>query len=153
MLPEIQTLLEQAERRYLQPQEMEGFRLYAVSLAKRLETYEWLRENEETIFQPIADQLVAAWPAEAQATIERALKHWLLVLRYCAAAMLANDTEFLDKRLLGWLKGLVDTHQMQALENTLYQLLKNQLQEQLSEQNFSLLQPFLEQANTRLLGT
>jgi hypothetical protein len=150
MHPEIKTLLYEAEDRYLKPEEIGTFKHYASSLAQRLETYELLGDQEVAIFQPVADQLLEAFPQEKQETLERALKHWLSVLRYCAMAMLLNNQEFLQRRLLEWLTNLVQAHQTQAIEMTLYQLLQVRLKELLAEQQLALLQPFLEQAETAL---
>lgn len=153
MHPEIETLLYKAQEHYLNPLEIELFKHHATSLSERLETYELLREQEVAIFQPVADQLVKAFPQEKQETLERSLKHWLSVLRYCAMAMLLNNQEFLQRRLLEWLTDLVQAHQTQAVEMTLYQLLHGSLKELLSEQQLALVQPFLEQAEATLLCT
>ena len=151
MQPEIKTLLYEAEDHYLKPEEIESFKYHASSFAQRLETYELLRDAELAIFQPVADQLLEAFPQKQQ-EIELALKHWLSILRYCAMAMLMNNPEFLQRRLLEWLVDLVQVHQMQAIEINLYQLLQAQLQEQLSDQNLALVQPFLAQAEATLLS-
>jgi hypothetical protein len=151
MHPEIKTLLYEAEDHYLKPEEIESFKYHASSFAQRLETYELLRDAELAIFQPVADQLLEAFPQKQQ-EIELALKHWLSILRYCAMAMLMNNPEFLQRRLLEWLVDLVQVHQMQAIEINLYQLLQAQLQEQLSDQNLALVQPFLAQTEDTLLG-
>lgn len=148
---EIKTLLYEAEDHYLKPEEIKTFKHCASSLQERLETYELLRNQEAVIFQPIADQLLESFPQEKQETLERALKHWLSVLRYCAMSMLLNNQEFLQRRLLEWLTDLVRVHQTQAIEMALYQLLQIQLKELLAKQQLALLQPFLEQAETTLL--
>lgn len=151
MHPKIEALLDQAESRYLKPEELDTFKHYAISLAQSLKTYELLREQEVAIFQPIADQLIKTFPDINQEILERSLKNWLLILRHCAMAMLLNDQEFLQQNLLEWLKGLVQTHQMLAVETKLYQLLQARLKAVLSPQALMLLQPFLTQAQTTLL--
>lgn len=152
MHPEISRLLEQAEQRYLKANEIELFQRYVASLAKRLETYELIRDKEESIFQPIADQLEAAFGNQPQETVERALKHWLLILRYCSSAMLSSDLDFLQLRLNDWVKGLVETHETQKIENKIYELLESSLKESLSEKQFALMQPFLTKARQIVLG-
>ncbi len=151
MHPKIEALMEEAENRYLKPEEMEAFKQYAISIAQSLKVYESLRDKEVDIFQPVADRLVKAFPQTEQGILERVLKHWLLVLRYCGMAMLLNDREYLQRRLLDWLKGLVQTHQTAEIEAALYQLLQARLKELLSPQALALLQPFLEQARATLL--
>ena len=151
MHPEISRLLEQAEQRYLKANELELFQRYVTSLARRLETYEILRDQEESIFQPIADELQAAFGNEPQETVERALKHWLLILRYCASAMLSSDLEFLQLRLNDWVKGLVEASETQKIENKLCELLQSGLKEKLSEKQMALMQPFLAKARQIIL--
>lgn len=153
MHPEIETLLYKAEEQYLKPLEIKLFKHHATSLSQRLETYEMLRDQEIAIFQPVADRLLKSFPQEKQETLEIALKHWLSVLRYCAMAMLLNNQEFLQRRLLEWLTDIVQAHQTQAIEMSLYQLLHASLKELLSEQQLALVQPFLEQAEATLLCT
>lgn len=152
MHSEMKDLLYEAEEHYLKPEEMEAFRHSASSLAHRVAAYELLREQEIAIFQPIANQLVKDFPQEKE-KIERALKHWLSISRYCAMAMLLNNPEFLQRRLLEWLTDLIQTHQIQAIELSVYESLQVHLKKHLSHQQLTLLQPFLAQAKDTLLGT
>lgn len=151
MHPKIENLIEEAETRYLKAEEIEAFKQYAISIAQSLKTYEFLRDQEVKIFQPIADQLVAAFPQIPQETLERSLKHWVLVLRYSAMAMLINDPQYLETNLLDWLKGIVQTHQSTEIETKLYDLLQNQLKTLMAPPALALLQPFLSKAKTILI--
>ncbi len=151
MNPDIETFLYAAEDHFLQPQELEGFQETVATLAQRLEVYEALRDQEIDIFQPIANQLEESFPNESQHLLERALTRWLSVLRYSAMAMLMNNPEYLQRRLLEWLTDIVQVHSMEDVENKLSQLLKARLAEMLSEEQIALIQPFLEQAESTLL--
>jgi hypothetical protein len=153
MHPDIEALLYKAEEQYLQPPEIKVFKHHVASLAERLETYEYLRDQEIAIFQPVADQLLAAYPQEDPKVLEQALKHWLSVMRYSSMAMLLSNPEFLQRRLLEWLTDLVQAHQMESLETKLCQLLQARLNEVLSEQQLALVEPFLAQAQITLLGS
>lgn len=148
----IQSLLYDADERYLKSGEIDTFKSYTTSLSQRLETYELLRDKEIAIFQPIANQLLASFPDQQQ-DLERSLKNWLAVLRYCAIAMLQNNSEFLERRLLEWLTDIVRVHQTQAIDTALYQGLQKQIPQILSNKQYSLLQPFLAQAAASLLIT
>lgn len=152
MHSDIQMLLYQAEEHYLKGQEIKVFRIYADSLARRLETYECLRDQDLKIFQPIAEEIVKIYADENPQLLEQALKHWLAIMRYCAMAMLLNNPEYLERRILEWLTEIVQAHQMQSVEQTIYDLLFSRLQQLLSQEQLTLLQPFLEQAQTSLLG-
>jgi Phycobilisome protein len=153
MHPEIEALLDQAENRFLKAEELMAFKRQVATLAQRLKIYEFLREKETSIFQPVANKLQEAFPDEKQETLERSLKHWLLVLRYCSMAMLLNDRAFLEQRLLDWLSGIVEAHQTQKIEATICSLLQTRLKELLSEQARAIVQPFLDQAQSILIET
>ena len=152
MQSDIQSLLYEAEEHYLQPTEIKDFRNSVASLAQRLEIYEFLRDQEIGIFQPIAEELVRTYPEENPRLLEKALKHWLTVMRYCAMAMLLNNPEYLEHQILDWLTEMVRAHQMQSLENTIYDLLLSRLEKLLSQKQLLLIHPFLEQAQTSLVG-
>ena len=147
MYPEIEILLNQAEDHLLNTEQIKTFKLNITSLTQRLETYEVLRDKEA------ADQLLVINSKESSTMLEQALKHWILVLRHCAMAMLLNDPNFLQQRILGWLKGLSQTHQTQTIEATLCESIQTHLKQVLSAQQIALLQPFLEQAQANLLDS
>lgn len=148
MYSEIQNLMYQAEAQYLQSEETANFKKYALSLKPRLAVYETLRDREVAIFQEIVDQISTDFPQEK--LLERALKDWILIIRYCAMAMLLNDPSFLQHRLLEWLTDLVQVHQRQIIDQKIYELLQVKLQ-QLLEGEFALIAPFLEQSKNTLL--
>ncbi|OKH21057.1 phycobilisome protein [Hydrococcus rivularis NIES-593] len=152
MHTDFEALFQQAEDRYLQRMEINAFNLQVSSLAKRLETYKSLRDQEVVVFQPVADKLLETFPNENSKTLERALKHWLSVMRYCAMAMLLNNPEYLERRLLEWLTDIIKAHQMEAIEKHLYESLIFSLRQELPAEQFVLIQPFLAQAYKTLVG-
>lgn len=151
MRPDLNELLVQAENRYLQTEELVGFKTYAETLAQRLKIYEFLRDREVTIFQPIADQLINVLPNEKQERLEQALQQWILILRHIAMAMLLEDSSYLQYRLLDWLSGLVKARDTQAIDSKIYQLLNTRLSELLSPKALAFLKPLLEQVETHIL--
>jgi hypothetical protein len=153
MHPDLRNLLYDAEIAYLQTSDLKRFRTVVASLQERLAIYECLRDREIEIFQAIADELVQAFPGENPKLLERALKHGLSVMRYCAMAMLINNPEYLQHRLLEWLTDVVKAYQMEAIENHFYELLQASLTQSLSQKQFAVLKPFLEQAKTTLTST
>ncbi|MCU0546253.1 MAG: phycobilisome protein [Oscillatoriaceae cyanobacterium Prado104] len=153
MHPEIEELLDRAENRFLKTEELTAFKRHAANLAQRLKIYEFLREKETNIFQPVANKLQETFPNEQQENLERSLKHWLLILRYCGMAMLLNDRNFLEQRLQEWLSGIVNAHETQKIEAAVCHLLQTRIKEILSDQARAILQPFLDDAQSMLVGT
>lgn len=152
MHPDLESLFYKAEENYLQAVEMKLFKHHINSLAQRLQTYEVLRDQEIDIFQPVADRLVEAFAQESTPLLEQALKQWIAILRYAAMAMLLNNPEFLQRRLLEWLTDLVEVQQRQSIEAKLAQLLQDRLREVLTEEQRNLIAPFIDQAQHTLLG-
>ncbi len=153
MHPELLSLLEKAEQRYLEPKEVELYRRHAASLNKRLQTYEVLREQESTIFQQVADLLVTEFPNEQQENLERSLRYWLLIVRYSATAMLLNDQSYLEHRLQDWLKILLETYETKTIDLKLYDLLMNVVKKELPKEHLRLFDPVLQKAKEMLIET
>lgn len=151
MQAELNELLVKAENRYLQTEELLGFKSYSETLAQRLKIYEFLRDREVVIFQPIADQISVIFSQEKQERLEQVLQQWILILRHSAMAMLLNDSEYLQRRVIDWLSGIVQAHNTQAIDAQIYQLLNNRLNELLSAKAMIFIQPFLEQVKSYLL--
>jgi hypothetical protein len=151
MHPNIDTLFDEAEKRYLKPEELEVLSHYVDSLPERLETYRRLRDTEVEVMQHVADQLQAALPNERQADLERSLKNALLMLRYCAMAMLLNDDSLVQERLLGWLETSVQVYKTYTIDSTLYRMLNQRLSQTLTPSQLNLLKPPLALAQSSLL--
>lgn len=151
MQTDFEDFFHRSEHHYLEKSEILLFRQHIGILRQRLATYEALRNKEIEIFQAVADQLEQVCPAESSKQLEKTLKHWILVMRYCAFAMLLNNPEFLQHRLLEWLTDIVKTHQIQTLEQTLYEILSDQLTQKLPPRQNELIKPFIQQAQQTLL--
>jgi len=143
MHPQIEALFDQAENRYLQPEELNLLDKYVSSLPDRLETYRRLRDQEVAIMQQAVDQVQAEMPQVPTVDLERSVKNALLVVRYCAMSMLLDDETFTKERLLAWLSRNVQVYNTQAVDRALYQHLEKSLIQALGPKSMSFLQPFL----------
>lgn len=151
MHPHIESLFDEAENRYLKPEELNLINQYVGSLPARMDAYRALRDRELEVMQAVADQLQAELPQEKIETLERSIKNALLVLRYCAMGMLLDDEGFVQKRLLNWLSETLKVYNTQAIDAVLYRLLDQQLAQALSPQQVQLLSPQLKKAEAVLL--
>ncbi len=152
MHPELESILDEAENRYLKPDELGVLSQYVESLPERLATYRQLRDQEVNVMQPIADQLQSQFPTQKQAILERSLKNVLLVLRHCSMAMLLNDTTFVEQRLLDWLKQTMTVYNTKDVDTVLYSLLSQQLSQVLKPEQMALIQPSLTLVQESLLS-
>jgi len=151
MHPQLEALLDQAEDRYLKPEELGVLNQYIDSLPARLDTYRVLRERELEMLQAIANQLQTSLPGESQETLERSLKHGVLLLRYCSIGMLLNDESFVEERLISWLSGMIQVFDTRDIDTTVYRLLNQQLAQSLNPAQMNFLAPVLKMAETALL--
>jgi hypothetical protein len=67
-------------------------------------------------------------------------------------AMLLNNPEFLNQRILEWMPDMVQAYQLQDIEKALYRFLQVQLKSSLSEEQLKLLKPYLEDAYATLIS-
>ncbi|MDG2617959.1 hypothetical protein P7L53_17090 [Thermoleptolyngbya sichuanensis XZ-Cy5] len=149
MHPQIDALFDEAENRYLKPEELAVLSQYVESLPARLDAYCSLRDREITIMQQAADRLVAELPGESTETLERSVKNALLVLRHCATAMLMNDEAFLKDRLQPMAQ-MIQAYDSQRIDSALFRLLSQSLSQHLAPQQVKFLLPMLAIAQSDL---
>jgi len=152
MHPQIASLCDEAENRYLKPDEIKVIGQYVASLPERLDTYRTLRDHEIEIMQTVVDQLQAELPQENEENLERCIKNALLMLRSCALSLLTNDETIVQRRFLDWVKPLSKTYETKAIDSKLYRLLNQQLAKSLSPKQLSHLSPSLSLAQDSLLS-
>lgn len=148
---EIEELIERAQDRYLEAEELDALEAYVQSLPERIELYKLLRDREVDIMQAVADRTEAELPKVAEEDLERGIKNLLLVVRYCAMGMLLNNEEFIQIRLLKWLEQIVSQFDMRNLNETLYKSLNQVLKEELSDEQLGLIQTTITSAQVNLI--
>jgi len=151
MITEIESQIYSAEAEYLSSQDLGVLKTQILYLEERLKIYEQLRTQEAEIFQYAANQISKNFADESELKVKQALKHWLLILRYCGMAMLFNDSLYLQQQILSWLSAQIEARQTQDLEKHLYSYLHKRLKKVLGNEQFSILQPYLEQSKNALL--
>lgn len=151
MHPQIETIFDEAENRYLKSEELNVINQYVNSLPERLETYRALRDRELEIMQQVADQLEAALPQESIEKLERSLKNALLLLRYSAMGMLLNDEAFVQEQLVSWLTKTLSLHNTRAIDTVLFRLLNQRLMQTLTAKQINLVGPYIAKVQTAIL--
>lgn len=138
-------IFDEAENRYLKPEELQLIGHYVGSITDRINAYRALRDRELDLIQRAADQLQFDLPNAELSVLERAIKNGMLILRHCGMAMLLNDPNFIQTRLLDWLKDSIELYQAQGADAAFFGLMKQQLNLSLTTQQMALLEPFLSQ--------
>jgi hypothetical protein len=150
MHPQIDSIFDDAENRYLKPEELKLVSQYVESLPERLEVYRRLRDQEVEIMQWAADQLQAAMPQEKPEMLERSIKNALLMLRYCAMGMLLNDDSLVKERYVAWIHDMNQVYNTSAIDSALSQYLNQRLNQVLGAKAMSLLRPMIALAQGEL---
>lgn len=151
MHPQLENIFDDAENRYLKPEELRYVTQYVESLPTRLEIYRTLRDQEIEIMQWVADQLQAQLPQEKPEDLERSIKNALLMLRYCGMGMLLNDETFVEKRFVGWVSQSIKVYNSEKIDTHLYRLLNQHLKQVLDANQMSILSPMLTRIQSSLL--
>jgi hypothetical protein len=144
----IDSIFDEAENRYLKPEELQGIGQYVASIAERMSAYRALRDRELELIQQAADQLQLDMPGIETAVLERAVKNGMLTLRHCGMAMLFDDQNFVQTRLLNWLKDSIELHQAHGADAAFFGLMKQQVRLSLNAQQMALLEPFFNLVET-----
>lgn len=152
MHPNLESIFDEAENRYLSADELGLISQYVESLPGRLDSYRNLRDNELEIMQLVANDLQAQLPQSSVDVLERSVKNGLLILRYCAMGMLLNDETLIRDRLLGWLTELSKVYDTTEIDSVLFRLMHQHLGRMLPPQQMTLLAPMLEMVQSELLG-
>ncbi len=152
MHPAIETIFDEAENRYLKPEELGVLNTYVESLPERMETYRLIRDQEIEVMQHVADQLESRFTDKSQAVLERCLRNALLVMRYASMSMLLNDESFLTNRLVKWLEETASVYETRDIDTALYQSLNQRLSEILTQDQVSLIRPHLTSAEKAVVS-
>lgn len=139
----LEGVFDEAENRYLKPEELQVIGQYVASISERMSAYRALRDHEIDLVQRAADELQLELPSIETTALERTIKYGMLILRQCAMGMLLNDAEYVQKRLLSWLKDAISLHQDQKINAVFFRLIQQQLRFSLNAQQVALLEPFL----------
>lgn len=151
MHPQIESIFDNAEARYLKPEELKFVTQYVESLPQRLDAYRTLRDRELEVMQWVVDQLQLQLPQEDQELLERSIKNALLMLRYCSMGMLLDDEALVKSRFISWVTQSNKVYNTQTIDTRLYRLLNQQLEKVLNPRQMGFLNPLLKMAQTALL--
>ena len=151
MIDQLNLLFHAAEEGYLQDSDLQTFETIIDNLEERLNLYEKLRDSEDKLVQRLALNLEEGYPSEPPRRLQLALQHQVLVMRYCAMAMLIDDPDFLKYRLLEWLPEVVAAHDLQEILNSLDRFQQKRLKKFLSSAERELIDPYLQLAKDMIL--
>ncbi len=146
MNPKLASLFDEPEKAYLQPHELNALSQLVSSLPDRINLYRRLRNEELTLMQAVADALQQKFAQESEDKLKRSLQNGMLMVRYAAMAMLTDDVEIVVKRLEPWLPEMIEAYDTRAIDQALYQLIREQFVSRFTPAQMTLLIPGLDAA-------
>lgn len=151
MITLLESVLERADGAYISPQDLLSLDRSIASWQKRRETYDLVQKQEKAIIEKILQRFQKKAPDFAkhfnEEGIDKCRRDMSLVLRYCATAMLLQDEELLKDRLLYWMQNIMRALRLQKINDPMYQLMQQVVEEQLPPENSNLMQPYLKIAH------
>jgi hypothetical protein len=155
MLSQLTRLSLETDGRYATDEELYFLSEYTGSYSLRLQTYQKLQTTETVIVQQVLAKLRSLDPALLRSSGEDVSGKWkrdtIRVLRYSAIAMLLNDSDTLQERLLFWMQTVMRAFAAQRSCNVTYEIMQEVVKQHLSPTQANLFCPILE-LNRRLLG-
>jgi len=153
MNPTIEEMMDDARGRYLEPAEQSTLTDFAETLEERLAAMRAVEEHEQQMVDEAVETMFQEHPDAAsrhEFVKEKAKRDMILVLRYCALAMIRDDKEALDQQLLHWFATIVDAFEMRDLLETSYRALLESAADRLDAEHFQWIKPYIERVIERL---
>lgn len=151
MITLLETVLERSDGSYISPQDLQMLDQSIASWQKRRESYNLVQTQESEIVDKVLKKFQNGTPLFSKPLPEdvviKCRRDISLVLRYCATAMLLQDEELLKDRLLYWMQNIMRALRHQKINDRVYQLLQQVVQEQLPPENANLMLPYLKIAH------
>jgi hypothetical protein len=145
-------ILTKSEDRFLTNAEVAVLENFVSSLPLRLSIYRQLRDREVMILQAVADRVAQELPNADEKDMEKAISSLMLVLRYCAMAVLMNNDEaFLKQRILRWLEQVSVAYDLRRINEVIYRCLNQIVTKEFAAEQLALLQPLLTTAQVTLI--
>lgn len=151
MTQAIDQLLIEAEGRYLSPEALQQLKDYVKGWPERRLAYQTLRSQEKILVKATVQEMTQEVPDLSAQVLDLCQRDLVLVLRHSAMAMLIQDEDLLQERLIDWLEDRVRLYDLQDTYTTLYRLLQQTLKLHLSPQDLDLIRPYITQAQVALI--
>lgn len=145
---ELETMLRNAEGRYLTPAEEQKLRGFAQTLDQRLQTMAELRNKEAEVVERCMLRIKEAYPDFQAAYPEgspKGSRDMILVLRFAAMALVKDDPEHLRTGLLTWLKTILrGVGLAEHFVRDAYTILSKEASQCLSQESYAAIEPYLQ---------
>lgn len=147
MIRRIDDLLGAMEGRYPSPEEQAAWLAYAGSVSTRFKVIQSIAEAEEAAVRQAIEEIRRRYPDFDRYHYQgwsKCFRDVQLVVRACAQAMLFDDVNLLETRVLFWLRSILAASNFPpGIVRDTYTLVREGFRQRLPADAFSLFEPFL----------
>ncbi len=156
MLSQLNTLAQEADGRFATDAELMFLQNYLRSARLRFSAYQKIQAAEPKIIQQVKQKLEAIDPSLLQNGKTDLSAKWqrdaVRGLRYAAQALLIDDQESLEERLLLWFQTMMRAFKAERSCNATYVIMQDVVKQFLSPEEAELFCPILEVTRSTLGG-
>lgn len=151
MTQALDSLLIEAEGKYLTQDALDQLKTYVKGWPQRRSAYQRIRSLEKSLVLDTLRDLRQEIQTLSPPIKERCQRDLILILRHAAMAMLLEQEELLQERLIDWMEEQVRLYDLQDTYTSLYRLLQHNLKQQLASADLDLIRPYITQAQVALI--
>jgi hypothetical protein len=148
MFTNLERLSVEADGRYATAEELDFLRSYFQTFKYRISAYQKIKNNESAIMNKIQENLEKMNPNIFMQGSVNLKSKWHLdtvrVLRYSAMALLIDDPEYLQQRLLIWFSTILQAFKVQTLTQLTYKTMADVIISYLTPEENRLFLPLIE---------
>ncbi|MEO1623259.1 MAG: phycobilisome protein [Cyanobacteria bacterium J06632_3] len=157
MLSQLNTLAQEADGRFATDAELMFLQNYLRTARLRFSAYQKIQAAESKIIQQVQEKLEAMDPSMVLKMPKADMSHkwrrdssW--ALRYSAQALLIDDQDSLQERLLYWFQTMMRAFKVERSYNATYIVMQDIVKQYLSAEETELFIPILELVRSTLCG-
>ncbi len=157
MLQHLHTLCAETDGRYASDEELLFFQDYLKTARLRFALYQKLQHIEPTLIQQILAELQQKSPDLLKMGSTDMTAKWqrdtVRTLRYMATAVLVDDADLFQERMLLWFQTIMKSFGAEASCAATYKTMQSLLSQTLTHEELQLMTPILEMSQAMLGGT
>ncbi|MDA0267446.1 MAG: hypothetical protein O2890_06935 [Cyanobacteria bacterium] len=135
----------QADGRYLSDQELRPLEMYLTTFATRMEAYQTLRDNADSLVMQALRRLVPTHRRVVQEHGGKCKRDMAYTLSYVARAVLSDDTNAFRQDFLLWMGNIAHALHKSDSSSEAYGCLKQEIHDTLPPQCAVLVTPYLDE--------
>ncbi len=140
----LDSLVLDADGRYLSDQELLSLHRYAQSYTKRQQTYEYLRDSGEQAVNQALQKMTEIYPDLMQQHAARCRYDMTQVLRHMAFSILRDDEILFQENMVIWLGTILIAYKENAHCGNAYRFLQEAIAPSLSSDHQAIARPYFD---------